>query len=223
MLKNRILYAIKMVLCAGIIFIFHFPFSNSVQAQRIHGFVSSGLTFSQIEGDELKGFRKYGYTGGVGALTAISDNGRWGLSVEALFSQRGTYDNSGDPYAMTMTLNYVDIPLLLHYQDPYGGMLFGAGLTYGRLVSQPNGKILFNPNSMVPDTNDLTFLRNDISATLDARFTLWKGLQLNIRWQYSILPIKREWHFDIFRQGRWISHDNDCFNNTISLRLIYQF
>lgn len=194
-----------------------------LQAQRIHGFASSGLTFSQIEGDELKGFRHYGYTGGVGALTAISKNGRWGFSIEATFSQRGTYDNSGDPYAMRLTLNYVDIPVLFHYQDPYGGMLFGAGLTYGRLTAQPSGDILYNPNSMVPDTNSMTFLKNDLCATLDFRFTVWKGLQLNLRWQYSIMAIKRQWHFDIYRQGRWIAHDNDCYNNAISLRLIYQF
>ena len=197
--------------------------SFEAKAQRIHGFVSSGITFSQIEGDELKGFRKYGYTGGVGALTSISHNGRWGLSVEAMFSQRGAYDQSGDPYAMTMTLNYVDIPLLLHYQDPYGGMLLGAGVTYGRLVAQPNGVILFNPNSMVPDTSNMKFQSNDVCATVDARFTVWKGLQLNLRWQYSVLPVKRDWHFAIFRQGRWISHNNDCYNNSISLRLIYQF
>ena len=197
--------------------------SFNTQAQRIHGFVSSGITFAQIEGDELKGFRKYGYTGGVGALTSISSNGRWGMSVEALFSQRGTYDNSGDPYAMMMTLNYVDIPLLVHYQDPYGGMLLGAGVTYGRLVAQPNGKILFNANSMVPDTANMAFLSNDLCATLDLRFTMWKGLQLNIRWQYSIMAIKRQWHFDIYSQGRWTAHDNDCYNNAISLRLIYQF
>ena len=197
--------------------------SFNARTQRIHGFVSSGVTFSQIEGDELKGFRKYGYTGGVGALTAISSNGRWGVSVEALFSQRGAYDRSGDPYAMTMTLNYVDIPVLIHYQDPYGGMLLGAGITYGRLTAQPNGVILFNPNAFVPDTGDMTFRRNDVCATVDARFTVWKGLQLNLRWQYSLLPVKRDWHFDFIRQGRWTSHDNDCYNNTISLRLIYQF
>lgn len=214
---------VRLAYCAGMFFIFLLSAFTSVQAQRINGFVSSGITFSQIEGDELKGFRKYGYTGGVGALTAISSNGRWGLSIEALFSQRGTYDNSGDPYAMTMTLNYVDIPLLVHYQDPHGGMLVGAGVTYGRLVAQPNGTILFNKNSMIPDTSDMTFNHNDVCATIDARFTVWKGLQLNLRWQYSIMAIKRQWHFDIYRQGRWIAHDNDCFNNAITLRLIYQF
>jgi len=204
-----------------------------VDAQQIHAFVTSGVSVSQIEGDELKGFRHYGYTGGVGALTSISRNNRWGLSVETLFSQHGSYDNSGNPYSLKLTTAYVEIPLLLHYQDPYGGMLLGAGLVYGRLVQQPHGKVLFNPEGLVPDTADMTFLPNDISVALDARFSIWKGLQFNIRWQYSIIPIKRDW---LFRQAdgyetlpngeqrtRWITESNDCYNNVISVRLIYQF
>ena len=205
----------------------------AANAQRIHAFLSSGVSVSQIEGDELKGFRHYGYTGGVGALAAISGNNRWGLSVEALFSQRGSYDNSGDPYSMKLTLNYVDIPFMLHYQDPYGGMLLGAGFVYGRLVQQPNGIILYNPNNLVPDTSDMTFLRNDLSAAIDARFSIWRGLQLNIRWQYSILPVKRDWTFRQAdgievtpsgnQQTRWVTESNNCRNNTLIVRLIYQF
>ena len=49
--------------------------SPFVQAQRIHSFVSAGITTAQIEGDELKGFSQFGYNFGVGALTAISSNG----------------------------------------------------------------------------------------------------------------------------------------------------
>ena len=195
----------------------------TLNAQRIHGFVSSGIALSQIEGDELVGFKHYGYTGGVGALTAISANNRWGLSVETIFSQRGSRERSGDPYSLMMTLNYVDIPVMVHYQDPYGGMLFGAGLVYGRLVQQPTGNMKYNPNSFVPDTSDMTFLKNDLGVAIDARFSVWKGLQLNLRWQYSLLAIKRDWHFDYFKQGRWYGKDNDCYSNVVTLRLIYQF
>lgn len=202
-------------------------------AQRIHAFVSSGVAVSQIEGDELKGFRHYGYTGGVGALAAISANYRWGISVETLFSQLGSYENSGDPYSLKLTVNYVDIPVMLHYQDPYGGMLLGVGFVYGRLVQQPTGEIKYNPNNLIPDTSDMTFLKNDIAVALDARFSIWKGLQLNLRWQHSVIPVKRDW---VFRQydgveaapsgelvTRWKTSTNNCYNNVISLRLIYQF
>ncbi len=203
-----------------------------LQAQNIHAYITSGLSMSQIEGDELKGFKHAGFTGGVGALTALDSRNRWGLSVEALFSQRGVYNNSHDPqnyYNIGLTLNYVDIPVLLHYQDPYGGMLLGAGLSYGRLVQQPHGTIRYNPNYFIPDTADMTFLKHDLMAVADMRFTVWRGLQINLRWQYSLLAIKKDWSFfqysgvDAENNPRYNKHANDCYNHSIVLRLIWQF
>ncbi len=204
----------------------------ALHAQRIHAYITSGLSVSQIEGDELKGFQHAGFTGGVGALTSISENNRWGMSVEILFNQRGVYNNSYDPqnlYNIKFSLNYIDIPLLLHFQDPYGGMLFGAGLSYGRLVQQPHGTIRYNPNYFYPDTTDLVFLSNDLMAVADARFTIWRGLQFNIRWQYSLLAIKRDWTFYSYHgvdaEGNAVfrSHTRNCYNHSIAFRLIWQF
>lgn len=203
--------------------------------QRIHAFVTSGITVSQIEGDELKGFKQVGYTGGVGALMSLSDNNRWGLSVEALFSQRGarSTDNTRNYfYKLNIRSNYIEIPLLLHWQDQYGGMLFGAGVSYGRLVRQPEGfgEIGFNDNFFVPDTNDKAFLPNDFMVVADARFTVWRGLQINLRWQYSLFAVKRDWHFEYHDGG--INPDgtdhitlitNDCYNHSLVFRLIWQF
>lgn len=213
--------------------IFHFSFlSSPVQAQRIHAFLTSGVALSQIEGDELKGFRHVGFTGGVGALTSLTDNYRWGLSVEALYSQRGVYNNSYDPqnlYNIDLTLNYVDIPVLIHFQDPYGGMLFGMGLNYGRLVQQPHGVIKYNPSFFIPDTTDLTFLPHDLAVVADMRFTIWRGLQFNIRWQYSLMAIKRDWAFFTYSgteadgTPRYKTHTRDCYNQSLMFRLIWQF
>ena len=204
--------------------------------QRIHAFVTSGMTVSQIEGDELKGFKQIGYTGGVGALVSPSNNNRWGMSIAALFSQRGarsTADTRYYLYRLDVRSNYIEIPLLLHWQDRHGGMLFGAGVSYGRLVRQPQGEIGFNPAFFVPDTNDKEFLPNDLMVVLDARFTIWRGLQLDLRWQYSILAVKRDWHFMAYSgyeydsEGnvveRWVPHINNCYNNSIAIRLIWQF
>ena len=205
----------------------------SLNAQRIHAFLTSGMTLSQIEGDELKGFKHNGFTGGVGALTAISSNYRWGMSVEALFSQRGVYNLSGDPqnlYNIKLTLSYVDIPVLLHFQDPLGGMLFGVGLSYGRLVGQPGtDKWNINSDYFIPDTSDMTFLPHDLMAVADMRFTIWRGLQLNLRWQYSLLAVKRDWTFYFYSgvnadgSARYTAKTNDCYNHCISMRLIWQF
>ncbi len=206
--------------------------SGATQAQHIHAFVTSGVTLSQIEGDELKGFRQGGFTGGVGALTAISSNNRWGVSLEALFTQRGVYNNSHDPqnlYNIKMHLNYVDIPLLFHYQDPYGGMLFGLGLNYGRLVQQPHGLIKYNPNYFIPDTTDMSFSKHDLAVVADMRFTVWRGLQLNLRWQYSLLAVKEDWNFFTYSgvnadgSPRYNKHSSDCYNHSLAVRLIWQF
>lgn len=207
-------------------------FTADAQAQRIHAFLTSGMALSQIEGDELKGFGHVGYSGGVGALTALGSDYRWGLSVEALYSQRGVYNNSHDPqnyYNIKLTLNYVDIPVLLHYQDPYGGMLFGAGLCYGRLVQQPHGVIKYNPYYFIPDTSDMTFLPHDLSAVADMRFTIWHGLQFNLRWQYSLLPVKRDWEFNSYSgvdadgNARYDKNSRNCYNHSLIFRLIWQF
>ncbi len=208
-----------------ITFLAFLAFPAFVQAQRIHAFVSSGITASQIEGDELQGFKHFGYTGGVGALVSISNNNRWGLSVETLYSQRGSYNNSGNPYSIKLTLHYIDIPVMVHIQDPYGGMLFGLGLDYGRLVQQPHNVMKYNPAYFIPDTTDFSFLSNDLSVVADARFTIWSGLQLDFRWQYSLVAVKRDWHFYEYKNnGNEIKeYINNCYNHSISLRLIYQF
>lgn len=228
---------ILVLLCASMIFNFHFStFSSATAQQRIHAFVSSGMTVSQIEGDELKGFKQIGYTGGVGALMSLSNNNQWGVSMEALFSQRGARSTQNTRYYLyylNIRSNYIEIPLLFHFRDRNGGMMFGAGVSYSRLVRQPQGEVGFNPSFFVPDTTDKDFLANDFMVVADARFTVWRGLQIDLRWQYSMLPVKRDWNFYRFdgyesdgsgnQVERWITTTNNCFNHTISLRLIWQF
>ena len=197
----------------------------NAQGQRIHAFVSSGATLSQIEGDELKGFRLLGYTGGVGAIASLDQKERWGLSVEVLFSRRGSYNASIDPYRLSLPLNYVDIPLMAHFKDPIGGMQIGLGLNYGRLLQQPTGIIQYNPRYFVPDTSDMSILPNDLAMVADIRFPVWRKLMLNIRWQYSIIPIKRDWQFTEYPKNEVrVNHIvNNCYNNSLSFRLIWQF
>ena len=112
-------------------------------------------------------------------------------------------------------------------------MLIGAGISYGRLVQQPHGVLGFDSTFFKPDTTDMTFLSSDLMVVADARFTIWRGLQLNFRWQYSILPVKRNWNFYQYDgyevnnsgevQERWKTRTNNCYNHSISVRLIWQF
>lgn len=194
----------------------------NVQAQRIHAYLVGGATISQIEGDELKGFKKWGGTGGVGAMVNLTDNGKWLMSVETNFAQRGVYNKTNDPFWMKMTLNYIDIPVSFFFHDTRGGMTFGAGFLYGRLIQQPHGIIKYNPDYFIPDTSDMSWLKNDFAVLLDFRFRVWKGLQLNLRWQYSLINIK-EWSFTEISGQKVDNWTNKCHNSSISARIIWEF
>ena len=210
-MKKIFLYITILLICAG-----------TTNAQRIHGYVSAGTATSQVEGDELKGFSHWGLHGGVGAVTALDDRDRFSLTVEADYTCRGIYNrkyNAENLYNIKLDLHYVDIPVTFFFRDPYGGLRIGAGLVYSRLVSQPHGVIAYRPSYFIPDTTNMKFLKNDISAALEARFTIWKGLQFSTRFQYSIFPVKKDWAFDD-HNSQW---KNNCYNSSLTFRLIWEF
>ena len=210
----------------------------SAQSQRrrggddgvvIRAYPALGFTASQIEGDYLKGFKKWGFTAGVGSQFYFFGSDRWSLSVEADFSQRGSteYVNSAEtPYNVGgLTLNYVDVPLTFHFTDPWGGITVGVGLVYSRLVKQPKPRFSYRPTYVEPDTSDVSFLRNDLALVGDIRFAVWRNLMINFRMQYSLIPIKKDWTFVEHitandSEPPIVSH-NDCYNFSIAVRLIY--
>lgn len=204
---------------------------GNAEAQRRHGrgkqvfraYPAFGATFSQMRGDELRGFKKVGLTAGVGATLSLSRDDTWTMSVEADFSQRGSKNVTAKPFRLLgFTMNYVDIPLTLHFTDPYGGITVGLGLAYSRLVQQPHGTLYYSPTGLVPDTTDMSFNKNDFAAALDVRFPIWRGLTFNFRFQHSMLPVKKNWGFTDYESGG-TSWTNNCYNSSISFRLLYVF
>lgn len=210
-------------------------FSGNLQAQRRGGkgkqvfraYPAIGVTSSQMRGDELRGFKKWGISAGVGTVLSLGKDDTWQFSVEADFSQRGSKNSTPNPYRLLdFTMNYVDIPLTVHFTDPYGGITVGLGLVYSRLVQQPHGSMYYTPNYFVPDTSDMTFNKNDFAAALDVRFPIWRGLTINFRYQHSLLPVKQNWGFTGYRSENsndFETWSNNCYNSSITLRLLYVF
>lgn len=195
----------------------------ATQAQnRIQTYVDAGGVFSQVEGDELKGFNHIGFNGGVGAIVHLGDRHRWAMTLETNYNCRGIYNkkNSSDNYYnIDLDLHYVDIPLTLLFRDPYGGIEVGLGMAYSRLLAQPHGVVSFNPRFFIPDSSNMAFLKNDLAAAAEIRFTIWENLKMSIRYQRSVIPIKKEWTFHM-ADRTW---SNDCFNSSVTLRLLWQF
>ena len=192
------------------------------QAQSINAFVAAGTALSQVEGDELKGFDHWGLAGSVGAFINLDQRDMWGASIEAGYSCRGIYNikfNSKNYYNIILNLHYADIPVTVFFKDPFGGLRIGVGLVYSRLIAQPGGSIAFNPDYFIPDTSNMKFLKNDFAAAAEMRIKIWKGLQFSLRYQYSLLPVKKDVTFRT-KDREW---KNNYYNSAVQVRLLWQF
>lgn len=199
---------------------------TAAQAQRIHAYVAAGTVTSQIEGDELKGFSHWNATGAVGAIAQLDNRDRWSLYVETGYACRGVYNqrrSSQNYYNIKLDLHYVDIPLMVSFHDPYGGMRVGLGFVYSRLLGQPHGTVDYRPEYFIPDSSDMSFLKNDIAPAIEFRFDLWKRLQFSARYQYSLIPVKKDWKFTQIERGEENTWYNDCYNSSLMFRLLWLF
>lgn len=193
-------------------------FSSFVaKGQNIKAFVTLGGNLSQIDGDEVYGFKKLGFTGSIGAMIPIAKE-NWWVSVETKFAQYGAYERSY-PYHYDATLPYIEIPLLIHFEDYIGGWTFGLGASYGRLMkyNEISAWDATGVTTAITDAVKTEYNKNDISFVADIRFKIWKNLKFNFRYQYSLVPIKKDWTFTYLKE----SWNNDAYNNILSGRLIW--
>ena len=97
------------LLCCGFLTI-------STQAQDFGGGVILGLSTSQVGGDDLGGFNKAGVLVGVFANKKIS--AVLSFQMEMTFIQKGSNNpNMNENSYSDISLSYVEIPLLLKYQQ----------------------------------------------------------------------------------------------------------
>lgn len=216
---------------------------QEVCAQRFIGSVVAGANFAQIEGDNVHGFTKVGFNGGLGLTLPVNQKQTWMVSIELLYSMKGSvkkYHTAGNfdtlVYAPTMyenvdrsvpfdpktkcniSLDYVEIPVLIHYEDRYSGCTFGLGFSWGRLVRAHE---VYYGFTRTIDARSGTYKKNDWSVIADFNVRLYKNLNLNIRWQYSMVPIRTQ-RFDYqVSDNDVMSEVNKFHNHVISTRLIY--
>lgn len=197
-----------------LIFILGIVMQTTVFGQRIKGMAIAGGSLTQVEGDEVKGWDQFGFTGGLGAILPFAKN--WDVNLETLFSQKGSYQKKqvdGDSLTgeYRLRLNYFEIPLYVTYTDK-DVMSFGLGGYYGFLVSDRERE---HSGNQTPYTETVPFNSSDWGFLVDARVRIWKHLHLSVRYTQSLMSI-RERTFpngDVRKQK----------NQAITLRFIYIF
>lgn len=182
--------------------------SCQAMAQKFKAGFLTGLTTSQISGDQLAGYNKLG--GKFGAFIIYPLNKKSSLKVELQLNQKGSkkpyIENSVQTYSFQ--LNYLEIPISFDYKVRQFVWL-ESGLSLGYLVSFKEENESGEMITKVP--NDLA-----IDFMLGANYQWKKNTIINIRFGHSIIPIRAH-----SSDGEW-GLNNGQNSMIISLSLYYQ-
>lgn len=181
-----------------------------------------GANFSQVDGDNYAGYYKTAMN--VGGIVYAKFAHRFAASMEILYSQKGSRGHKSQKANLTkdlviqkygIALDYAEIPIMVHIHDKRKSHI-GVGLSYAQLVSST--ETLQTNNAKYNDTanvNGYPFKKSDINLLIGANLRLYKGLFLNIRYQYSLSPIRTDVNYEYSRAKQ--------FNNLYVVRIAYLF
>jgi len=192
---------------------------QQVRAQAFLGALAFGGNLAQVDGDEMYGFKKIGFNAGVAAIYPFTDN--WSMSIEASFSQKGSYqkyppEDIGKelPY-YDLRLNYLDVPVLIHYTDK-GFLNFGLGLSWGQLVGI---KEVEWGETVHSSTTNSPYSSSDINGIVSIQIPIYKRFKFNFRYSYSFASIRTR-EYENQAGEKW---SRQQYNNMLTFRLVYVF
>ncbi len=194
------------------------------EPKLFYGGLIIGANFAQVDGDYFAGYRKAGIN--VGAIAYAHIAKHVALSMEILYSQKGSRSNlpqasPGNPSIQILkygiNANYAEIPVMINYFDRRKSH-FGVGVSYGRLVNSSESITIDTNNviSTVDFKGKYPFRQDAFDLLAGAELHLWKGLFLNVRFQYSLMPMRTELPPPEYARA-------NQYNNVWAVRLMYLF
>ena len=209
----------KQRLLLGFIFVWSVFAVQYVKAQAFLGALAFGGNLTQVDGDEMYGFKKLGFNVGVSAIYPFTD--KWSMSIEASFSQKGSYqkyppEDLGKPLPYyDLRLNYLDVPVLVHFKDK-GFLNVGLGLSWGKLVGI---KEIEWGETVHSSTTNSPYATSDINGIVSIQVPIYKRLKFNFRYSYSFAKIRTRTYSNI-SGDEWTRNQ---YNNILTFRLVYVF
>jgi hypothetical protein len=236
-----------------------FCFLPTASSQRFIGGIAAGMNITQVDGDEVFGYNKVGFNGGPYVKLMLDKKQRFSLTMELLYTQKGAqkkypapegimvafedtalidfrYIEENMKYFYNLQTDYLEIPLLVHFEDPHSKFSIGLGLSWARLVYVKEIQHDFRRFSATDSTfnvrgarrlnttvNSGRYHKNDFGIIADVKIPIYKGLKFNFRFQYSLAPFGKVRNFyassikETEPAKRWSYH------NTLTFRIIYSF
>jgi len=184
------------------------------QAQLFKGGLVGGVSFAQIEGDDVAGYNKLGFNAGV--MVAVDLNEHLELSMEILYAQKGSASgfagrqNFLDDFKIKH--DYVEVPIVLNFQDK-NGMNFGVGLAPSRHINSRYVEGGVDVSEVLESPNNPISLW-DFGGILNLAYRLNTYSQVNLRATLSLFPYQQRYSANRgFETGQ--------FNNAITLRYLF--
>ncbi len=176
------------------------------------GLVVGGVT-SQISGDALAGWNKFGMAGG--AWIHMDFNGVMGTYMGMQYTNKGSKKqadpDNGDYNTFAFRLNYIDVPILVTYSK--SDWRIGIGPSAGVLVSQKevvNGAV-YDPTP--------AFDRLDLAGNLSVARILGDHLIMELRGATSVIPTRPA--PVVVNKGSYYEYGN--YNQVLMLMINWRF
>jgi len=225
----------------------------SASAQRFIGGIAAGMNFTQVDGDEVFGYYKTGFNGGPFVKLMLDKKQRFSITMELLYTQKGALHNrntfveyiaKGDTVFIdplypdyekkvfyNLRTDYLEIPLLIHYEDPRAKISIGVGFSWARLVVIKEIERLWDQSILGLDSlgarrlntaiNSGRYNKNDWGIMADVKIPIYKGLKLNFRFQYSLVPFGEIRQFFSRSSNATAPIERKPFHNTLTFRILY--
>ena len=181
----------------------------NIQAQNFGGGLIAGIATSQVSGDQLGGFNKVGFL--VGAFTNKSISPLLSIQMEMTYIQKGSNNPKMNENSISdISLSYVEIPLLLKYQQS-NTIAIEGGIETAFLISSSDNDIY----GKISATNTREFNTTDIGIFIGLDYSISARLRLNSRISNSILPIRAH------ASGATFQLNKGQYNSVLSFALHY--
>ncbi len=181
------------------------------KAQFFDAGLKIGLVASQVDGDTYSGYDKLGFD--IGAYVNYHLTQKTSIQMELEFIQKGSSHTPnyeiGDMEQYLLRLNYIQVPVLWHYQAS-SLISFETGPAFGVLMSS------FEEKYESPVVNH-PFRKFALNYVLGLEYNLNTNWKANIRIDYSLLALRQ----NPYVGDRNIFFQWGQFNNAIVLSFQY--
>ncbi len=178
----------------GFVFLVLLSLNTSAQNKSFELLLIAGANASQVNGDKLAGFDKFGLNVGAGVRRSFSERAAW--QIEFLYSEKGSKDvvTNTNPVPDTLfQFNYVDIPIIFSYRV-YKNLDVEAGIFNSVRV-----KALYS--DFINDFDRSAVIRpTDHGLCLGLNYQLFNNFDVNARVSQSVFDINAtiERYFNLY-------------------------